>query len=712
MTFNHNSFLLNQSQGFSFPSNHHHHKFTEDPNHRDDLDDLALFDIDLHQVGKEHLMELSNHKFHFPPPHHRNSNFLTSSSRRSSLSDLNSFIPEQVHPHPNPLLLLLLLLPGHHPSLNPISTSNFTMGHRHSFSISSEQSAIETNPQDGSTRNLSIPNSDSNISPVLKNDPFELDQSVWSAAPASISTANPYSADDPATTPSYMYRQESSLDTSPTFNGGMPKPFQGDAQPVDGGNFNSRRTSNFSDIIWNQDPQQLVQQQQQPFLPFHSRHASFNNAEWNSQYGALSSNSSSPVWAQVSDWKQKMPPQQLPFIPMNNDDAIAAQRRHSYAAVGDKLWSQDNYPNLSADGGYFNYSQQPQMIPPPFLNQPPNLSQQQQLFGSNYNGQVQKLSADLSTLGISTGDNDTSLGFTSDLSQVCESTEAMRSAYKSVDYYFTNDEFGRVHITDTSTAELPAALEALSKKGAQLPRFPITTSSNAKLVLVAFKAGRVDVFSLPETSSLILTVGDLVFVEADRGHDLGKVVRLNVTIDEARLLKLRQHQEQQLALADNEQLSGSTLSQQQQQQQQAMPSLHFPKPIIKFADPQQILQVANKQADEEKSRRVCALKVRAHGLVMQVVDLEYQWDRRKLIFYYAANQRIDFRELVKELFRIYRTRIWMCAVSGGLSATQQQQIQQQSSQDLGFDYKFNPDNSMMENGSSNDLNHQNRSGNN
>ena len=37
-------------------------------------------------------------------------------------------------------------------------------------------------------------------------------------------------------------------------------------------------------------------------------------------------------------------------------------------------------------------------------------------------------------------------------------------------------------------------------------------------------------------------------------------------------------------------------------------------------------------------------------------------DRRKLTFYYTANVRVDFRDLVKELFRLYKTRIWMCNI--------------------------------------------------
>ena len=49
---------------------------------------------------------------------------------------------------------------------------------------------------------------------------------------------------------------------------------------------------------------------------------------------------------------------------------------------------------------------------------------------------------------------------------------------------------------------------------------------------------------------------------------------------------------------------------------------------------------------------------------MKLVDAEYQFDRKKLIFYYSTSRRIDFRDLVRELFRIYKTRIWMCAVNG------------------------------------------------
>ena len=85
--------------------------------------------------------------------------------------------------------------------------------------------------------------------------------------------------------------------------------------------------------------------------------------------------------------------------------------------------------------------------------------------------------------------------------------------------------------------------------------------------------------------------------------------------------------------------------------------------------------------DEQKALQLCQSKVRAKKLPMEVIDAEYQWDRRKLTFYFIAEKRIDFRELVRELFRyvaeymlytfrlsshrrLYKTRIWMASLQG------------------------------------------------
>jgi len=70
-----------------------------------------------------------------------------------------------------------------------------------------------------------------------------------------------------------------------------------------------------------------------------------------------------------------------------------------------------------------------------------------------------------------------------------------------------------------------------------------------------------------------------------------------------------------------------------------------------------MLQV--KKEEEEELLKICRGKTSQRGLPMNVVDAEYQFDRHKLTFFFEAEGRIDFRELVRELFSIYKTRIWM-----------------------------------------------------
>lgn len=64
----------------------------------------------------------------------------------------------------------------------------------------------------------------------------------------------------------------------------------------------------------------------------------------------------------------------------------------------------------------------------------------------------------------------------------------------------------------------------------------------------------------------------------------------------------------------------------------------------------------NKQAARE-AYDVCVQKIQSHDLDMKLVDVEYTFDRNKVIFYFTADGRIDFRELVKDLAAIFRTRI-------------------------------------------------------
>jgi len=65
-------------------------------------------------------------------------------------------------------------------------------------------------------------------------------------------------------------------------------------------------------------------------------------------------------------------------------------------------------------------------------------------------------------------------------------------------------------------------------------------------------------------------------------------------------------------------------------------------------------RMMEKLKEEYDAMMICREKVVQRGLPMQIVDAEYQWDRRKLTFYFKADKRVDFRELTKENFRIFK----------------------------------------------------------
>ena len=81
------------------------------------------------------------------------------------------------------------------------------------------------------------------------------------------------------------------------------------------------------------------------------------------------------------------------------------------------------------------------------------------------------------------------------------------------------------------------------------------------------------------------------------------------------------------------------------------------KPIIRIAtEEDKAIYLENKEKAKE-TFEICQQKIKEHGLTMFLIDCEYTFDRNKLIFYFTAEGRIDFRELVKDLASIFKTRI-------------------------------------------------------
>ncbi len=149
-----------------------------------------------------------------------------------------------------------------------------------------------------------------------------------------------------------------------------------------------------------------------------------------------------------------------------------------------------------------------------------------------------------------------------------------------------------------------------------------------ELIEVRFKGNRKDVYTWE--SSAPLTVGDAVVVEAERGLDLGVVSALGTVAEKKCGIGCAS-----CAVAPK-----------------------TPKGrIVRTAAPEDTHLSHELRKAEDDVRRKVIDRVRAHGLEMKVSDAEWQWDRRKLTVYFTADQRVDFRTLVRDLAALFRTRI-------------------------------------------------------
>jgi cell fate regulator YaaT (PSP1 superfamily) len=78
---------------------------------------------------------------------------------------------------------------------------------------------------------------------------------------------------------------------------------------------------------------------------------------------------------------------------------------------------------------------------------------------------------------------------------------------------------------------------------------------------------------------------------------------------------------------------------------------------LRLATVADMRQARDVRSQDETARRKGAERVKAHGLVMKMSDAEWQWDRKKLTFYFTAEKRVDFRNLVRDLASLFRARI-------------------------------------------------------
>lgn len=81
------------------------------------------------------------------------------------------------------------------------------------------------------------------------------------------------------------------------------------------------------------------------------------------------------------------------------------------------------------------------------------------------------------------------------------------------------------------------------------------------------------------------------------------------------------------------------------------------KPVLRIATPKDDKQEEENREKEKEALRVCLEKIQKHNLEMKLIDAEYTFDNNKVLFYFTADGRVDFRELVKDLAAVFKTRI-------------------------------------------------------
>ena len=79
--------------------------------------------------------------------------------------------------------------------------------------------------------------------------------------------------------------------------------------------------------------------------------------------------------------------------------------------------------------------------------------------------------------------------------------------------------------------------------------------------------------------------------------------------------------------------------------------------LVRKATQEDLQRVAENHKKEKSAFKACEKRIAARGLEMKLVDVEYTFDNSKILFYFTADGRVDFRELVKDLAGMFRTRI-------------------------------------------------------
>ncbi|CAK9435479.1 uncharacterized protein LODBEIA_P02060 [Lodderomyces beijingensis] len=256
--------------------------------------------------------------------------------------------------------------------------------------------------------------------------------------------------------------------------------------------------------------------------------------------------------------------------------------------------------------------------------------------------------------------------------QYLVASQELRALFSKITKYFQNPELTAEVISkmnDLLTHPVIIKLITFIKNLNNL------TFNHRMLCLVINKNGKFDLLSYPHNSNIFLQKGDLVIVDGDRGKDMVMIVEPLVNLNFAILFNFLRKLEHIKSLtvydgtkkrAHSSSMNASDIVNSHKENDENEFSITLPtKQVLRFATPKEIHKLSGKFLQEKKAFTTCYNKIRELNMDsgMTLVNVEYQSDFKKLVFYYFAGFcRIDFRILIKELFKIFKTRIWLCAV--------------------------------------------------
>jgi hypothetical protein len=154
--------------------------------------------------------------------------------------------------------------------------------------------------------------------------------------------------------------------------------------------------------------------------------------------------------------------------------------------------------------------------------------------------------------------------------------------------------------------------------------FTESAAASHQLYKVQFNPNRSAMFHA--AARLRFNCGDFVLTEADRGFDIGQVIEV-------------------VGRPSPRAATGA-------------------KQIVRAAAHNEVQQLAQKEEREARALQICRAKAAEFGMPMNITRAEFQFDGKKLSFYYTAESYVDFRDLVRALFKVFGTRIWMVWYGG------------------------------------------------